>query len=242
MKRRTFLRSGAATAAGAMVLPTIITSHVLGKNAPSNKIQVGQIGFGRIAKTHDLPETIRHDVAMGVAVADVDLKRAKLGKEWIEKFHTDRGKAAVDVAVYQDYREMLQDKNIDAVIISTPDHWHAQPAMEAALAGKDIYLQKPASLTIKEVRQMSDIVHRTGTIFQQGSQQRGTIPWPHFHRACELVRNGRIGELQKIEIGLPGDPGGDEEVPMPVPEHLDYDMWLGSTPFKYYTEKRVHPQ
>lgn len=242
MKRRTFLRSGAATAAGAMVLPTIIPSHVLGKNAPSNKIQVGQIGFGRIAKTHDLPETLRHDVAMGVAVADVDLKRAKLGKEWIEKFHTDRGKAAVDVAVYQDYREMLQDKNIDAVIISTPDHWHAQPAMEAALAGKDIYLQKPASLTIKEGRQMSDIVHRTGTIFQQGSQQRGTLPWPHFHRACELVRNGRIGELQKIEIGLPGDPGGDEEVPMPVPEHLDYDMWLGSTPFKYYTEKRVHPQ
>jgi predicted dehydrogenase len=137
---------------------------------------------------------------------------------------------------------MLQDKSIDAVIISTPDHWHAQPAMEAALAGKDIYLQKPASLTIPEGRQMSDIIHRTGRIFQQGSQQRGTHPWPQFHRACELVRNGRIGELQRIEIGLPGDPSGEEEHPMPVPENLDYDMWLGSTPFKYYTEKRVHPQ
>ncbi len=164
-------------------------------------------------------------------------------KEWIGKFYADKGKAGyTDVAVYQDYREMLQDKSIDAVIISTPDHWHAQPAMEAALAGKDIYLQKPASLTIAEGRQMSDIVHRTGVIFQQGSQQRGSFPWPQFHKACELVRNGRVGELQKIEIGLPGDPGGDEEPKMPVPENLNYDMWLGSTPMEYYTEKRVHPQ
>jgi len=242
MKRRIFLKSSAAVTAGTMVIPTIVPSHVLGKNAPSNKIRVGQIGFGRIAMGHDLPETLRQEVAMGVAVADVDIKRARMGKEWIEKFHADQGKSSVDVAVYQDYREMLQDKSIDAVIISTPDHWHAQAAMEAALAGKDIYLQKPASLTIAEGRQMSDIVHRTGVIFQQGSQQRGTSPWPHFHRACELVRNGRIGELQKIEIGLPGDPGGDEEAPMPIPENLNYDMWLGSTPYKYYTEKRVHPQ
>jgi predicted dehydrogenase len=243
MKRRTFLKGSAAATAGTMVFPTIVPSHVLGKNAPSNKIRIGQIGFGRIAMTHDLPETLRHDMTIGVAVADVDLKRAQLGKAWIEKFYADREKAGYsDVAVYQDYREMLQDDSIDAVIISTPDHWHAQPAMEAALAGKDIYLQKPASLTIQEGRQMSNIVHRTGVIFQQGSQQRGTFPWPQFHRACELVRNGRIGELEKIEIGLPGDPAGMEEPPMPVPENLDYDMWLGSTPFEYYTEKRVHPQ
>jgi predicted dehydrogenase len=243
MKRRTFLKSSAAATAGTIVVPTFIPSHVMGKDAPSNKIRIGQIGFGRIAMTHDLPETLRHDAAIGVAVADVDLKRAGLGKQWIEKFYADRGKANyVDVAVYQDYREMLQDPDIDAVIISTPDHWHAQPAMQAALAGKDIYLQKPASLTIKEGRQMSDTVHRSGNIFQQGSQQRGTSPWPQFHRACELVRNGRIGELEKIEIGLPGDPGGNEELPMPVPENLDYDMWLGSTPHQYYTEKRVHPQ
>ena len=212
MKRRICLKSSAAATAGAIVVPTIIPSHVLGKNAPSNKIRIGQIGFGRIAMTHDLPETLSHDTAIGVAVADVDLKRAGLGKEWIEKFYADRGKTNyVDVAVYQDYRQMLQDPGIDAVIISTPDHWHAQPAMQAALAGKDIYLQKPASLTIKEGRQMSDIVHRTGRIFQQGSQQRGTSPWPQFHRACELVRNGRIGALEKIEIGLPGDPGGTLE-------------------------------
>jgi len=244
MQRRTFIRKTAATAAGAIIVPTIVPSHVFGKRAPSNKIRIGQIGFGRIAMGHDLPETLKNDIAIGVAVADVDIHRAELGKKWIENFYAEqKGKPGyTDVAVYQDYREMLQDKSIDAVIISTPDHWHAQPAMEAALAGKDIYLQKPASLTIAEGRQMSDIVHRTGRIFQQGSQQRGTSPWPQFHRACELVRNGRIGELKRIEIGLPGDPSGDEELPMPVPENLDYEMWLGSTPYKYYTEKRVHPQ
>lgn len=244
MLRRTFLKKATATAAGSVILPSVVPSRVFGKTAPGNKIRIGQIGFGRIAKNHDLPLTLKHDAAIGVAVADVDLKRAREGKQWIEQFYAEqRGKPGyVDVAVYQDYREMLQDDSIDAVIVSTPDHWHAQPAMEAALAGKDIYLQKPASLTIAEGRQMSDIVHRTGSIFQQGSQQRGTSPWPQFHRACELVRNGRIGQLEHIEVGLPGDPSGEEELAMPVPENLDYDMWLGSTPFRYYTEKRVHPQ
>ncbi len=244
MERRSFIKRTSTAAAGAIVIPTIIPAHVLGKNAPSNRIRIGQIGFGRIAMSHDLPETLKHNAALGVAVADVDINRARAGKKWIEEFHAAQtgSSKAVDVAVYQDYREMLQDKSIDAVIISTPDHWHAQPAIEAALAGKDIYLQKPASLTIAEGRQMSDTVNRTGVIFQQGSQQRGTSPWPQFHRACELVRNGRIGEIERIEIGLPGDPSGNEELPMPVPENLDYDMWLGSTPFRYYTEKRVHPQ
>ena len=244
MQRRSFIKKTTAATAGAIVVPTIIPSHVLGKTAPSNRIHIGQIGFGRIASTHDLPETLKHQVAMGVAVADVDINRARQGKKWIENFYAEQTgkKGYADVAVYQDYREMLQDKSIDAVIISTPDHWHARPAIEAALAGKDIYLQKPASLTIAEGRQMSDMVNRSGVIFQQGSQQRGGSPWPQFHRACELVRNGRLGELKKIEIGLPGDPGGDEELVMPIPGNLDYDMWLGSTPYVYYTEKRVHPQ
>ncbi|MCK4879149.1 MAG: Gfo/Idh/MocA family oxidoreductase, partial [Bacteroidales bacterium] len=232
MKRRTFLKSSAAATAGAIVAPTIIPSHVMGKNAPSNKIRIGQIGFGRIAMSHDLPETLKHDAAIGVAVADVDINRAHLGKGWIEQFYTDKGKPGyVDVAVYQDYREMLQDKSIDAVIISTPDHWHAQPAIEAALAGKDVYLQKPASLTIQEGRQMSDAFHRTGRILQIGSQQRSLDPWPQFHRACELVRNGRIGDIKHVEVGLWGDPAGDVEPKMPVPENLDYEMWLGSTPY-----------
>ncbi len=106
---------------------------------------------------------------------------------------------------YGDYREMLANKDIDAVVISTPDHWHALIAVHAVEAQKDVYLQKPASLTINEGRLLSNAVHRSGRIFQIGSQQRS---WPQgqFRRAAELVRNGRVGELKTVEIGLPGDP------------------------------------
>ena len=211
--------------------------------SPNDKINIAQIGYGRIARDHDLPLTIKHDSVRIVAVSDVDLNRANDGKRWIEKWYkTNREEGGVEVDVYQDYRALLLDRSIDAVIISTPDHWHAQPAIEAAFAGKDVYLQKPASLTIREGRQMSDVFHRTGRILQMGSQQRSLDPWPQFHRAVELVRNGRIGELERVEIGLSADPAGTFEPEMPVPDTLDYDMWLGSTPYVYYTEKRVHPQ
>ncbi len=244
ISRRNYLKKSLIGTAGAFVVPTIVPSSVFGKNAPSNKINIGQIGFGRIAQGHDLPETMKYDVARVIAVSDVDSKRALDGKKFIEKYYTDKkGKPNyVDVRTYGDYREMLANKDIDAVIISTPDHWHAQPAIEAAIAGKDIYLQKPTSLTIEEGRAMSNIIHRTGRVFQLGSQQRSMNPWPQFKKACELVRNGRIGEIHTIKVGLPGDPGGEEEPVMPIPDNLNYDMWLGSTPYVYYTEKRVHPQ
>jgi len=125
-------------------------------------------------------------------------------------------------------------------MISTPDHWHAQPAIEAAIAGKHIYLQKPTSLTIEEGRQMSDAVRKSGVTFQLGSQQRSVNPWPQFKKACELVRNGRIGKLHTVHIGLPIDPSGGNTAEMPVPEGFNYDMWLGSTPHIYYTADRVH--
>ncbi len=242
--RREFVKTSLTGMAGAFVLPTIIPSSVFGKTAPSNKIHIAQIGFGRIALTHDLPLTIKHDITRVIAIADVDSNRLAQGKEWVLNYYEEKmgKKNFVDVALYQDYKEMLLDKNIDAVVISTPDHWHAQPAIEAALAGKDIYLQKPASLTIEEGRQMSNIINRTGRIFQQGSQQRSADPWPQFKKACELVRNGRIGDIHTIYIGLPGDPSGPEEPEMPVPGNLDYNMWLGSTPSVYYTENRVHSQ
>jgi predicted dehydrogenase len=128
------------------------------------------------------------------------------------------------------------------VVISTPDHWHAIPAIHAAAAGKDIYMQKPTSLTIAEGRLLSDHLRKTDRIFQIGSQQRSLNPWPQFKRACELVRNGRIGKLTTVYVGLPGDPSGNDEPEMPVPKNLNYDRWLGSTPEVYYTEKRVHPQ
>ncbi len=244
MNRRKFIKRTALASAGAFIVPTILPSSVFGKFSPNDKINIAQIGFGRIAESHDVPATIKHESVRMVAVADVDINRANNGKKWIENWYAENkgSKDYIDVKVYQDYREMLTDKSIDAVIISTPDHWHAQPAIEAALAGKDVYLQKPASLTIQEGRQMSDAFHRTGRILQIGSQQRSIYPWPHFHRACELVRNGRIGDIKHVEVGLWGDPPGIVEPEMPVPENLNYEMWLGSTPYVYYTEKRVHPQ
>ncbi len=244
ISRRDYLKTSLAGAAGAIFVPTIVPSTVFGKNAPSNKINIGQIGCGRIARGHDLPETMKNDIARVIAVSELDKRRLEEGKKFIEGLYAEQQgkKNYVDVKMYDDFREMLANPEIDAVIISTPDHWHAQPAVQAALAGKDVYLQKPASLTIEEGRMMSDIVHRTGIIFQIGSQQRSVDPWPQFKRACELVRNGRIGDIQTIKIGLPGDPSGDEETEMPIPKNLNYDMWLGSTPYEYYTEKRVHPQ
>jgi myo-inositol 2-dehydrogenase / D-chiro-inositol 1-dehydrogenase len=244
MDRRKFINRSLAASGGVVFFPSIVPSRVLGKNAPSNKINVAQIGCGRIALIHDLPETMKYDAARVIACSDVDSKRLINCKNEIESRYAEKTgrRNYVEVRTYDDYREMLLNRDIDAVIISTPDHWHAQPAMEAALAGKDIYLQKPTSLTIQEGRLMSDAIHRTGRILQMGSQQRSIDPWPQFKRACELVRNGRIGELHSLYIGLPGDPGGDQEPEMLVPPNLNYDMWLGSTPEVYYTEKRVHPQ
>ncbi len=221
--------------------PTIVPSSVFGKNAPSEKINIGQIGFGRIAMTHDLAETLNFDVARVVAVADFDSNRASKGKQFIENFYKGKtgSNSYMDVKTYGDYHDILADKNIDAVIISTPDHWHAQPAIEAALAGKDIYLQKPTSLTIKEGRLLSDVINRKKVILQVGTQQRSM---PQFRIAAELVRNGRIGKLETVKVGLPGDPSGPEAAKMPIPKNLNYNGWLGSTPEVYYTEIRVHPQ
>jgi len=239
--RREFLKRSLAAAGAAAAFPAIVPSSVFGKSAPSNAIHVGAIGVGRISREHDLPGVLQYDTARLTAVCDLDGKRLKEGRELIEAFYAKKtGKPDyLAVKTYADFRELLADREIDAVIISTPDHWHAVPAVAAAKAGKDIYLQKPASLTIAEGRAMSDAVHRTGRILQIGSQQRSM---PQFRYACELVRNGRIGELRTIKIGLPIDPSGDVEPEMPVPKNLDYDMWLGSTPWIYYTEKRVHPQ
>jgi len=240
LKRRDFLRISSLAAAGTIIVPAIVPSSVFGKNAPSSRIRIGQIGCGRIARAADMPGVLEFDTVRIVAAADLDMKRLGEAKTFIEEYYQNKlGRKEVDVKLFGDYREMLAKADLDAVIISTPDHWHAQPAIEAALAGKDIYLQKPTSLTIAEGRQLSDTVHRTGVIFQIGSQQRSS---DQFRYACELVRNGRIGKLRTIQIGLPGDPPGEQEPEMPVPKNLNYNMWLGSTPEVYYTEKRVHPQ
>lgn len=237
MKRRDFLTKSVAAAAGIVSFPMIVPSRVMGKGAPSNKINIGQIGCGRIARSHDLLGTMQHKVSNVMAVSDVDSNRMEDGKKLVEGYYAKRG-STVAVKMYGDYKDMLADPDIDAVIISTPDHWHSQPAVEAALAGKDIYLQKPTSLTVTEGRLLSDIVHRQGIILQMGTQQRSS---KQFRIAAELVRNGRIGKLHTVKVGLPGDPAGGKPTPMPVPKNLNYDMWLGSTPDVPYTVDRVHP-
>lgn len=241
MKRRKFIGQTLMGVAGTIGVPTIVPSSVFGKNAPSNKINIGQIGCGRIARDHDMPGTLQHDVARMIAVCDLDKNRLQDGKKLVENYYTKKtgNSNYVDAKMYDDYREMLLNKDIDAVVISTPDFWHSQPAIEAALAGKDVYVQKPTSLTVTEGRMLSDIINRKGTILQVGTQQRSS---PQFRIAAELVRNGRIGKLHTVKIGLPGDPSGPPAPAMPVPKNLNYDMWLGSTPEVPYTEIGVHPQ
>ncbi len=241
MERRKFIKNTITSSAGAFIIPTILPSNIFGKTRANGKINVGQIGCGRIARGHDMPGVMQHDAARLIAVCDIDSNRMKDAKKLVQNYYAKKtGSAnAVDVKMYSDYREMLMDKDIDAVVISTPDHWHSQPAIEAALAGKDVYLQKPTSLTLEEGRILSDIIREKGTILQVGTQQRSS---PQFRVAAELVRNGRIGKLHTVKVGLPGDPSGPEAAPMAIPANLNYDMWLGSTPDIPYTEIGVHPQ
>tara|TARA_A100001011_G_scaffold92124_2_gene96857 strand:- start:55296 stop:56672 length:1377 start_codon:yes stop_codon:yes gene_type:complete len=241
MKRRKFISKTALGTAAMIGFPSIVPASVLGKNAPSNKINIGQIGCGRIARQHDLIDTMAFNNVNVMAVCDVDTNRMKDGKLLVDQFYQKKKEKAnyKGTKMYEDYRKMLINKDIDAVLISTPDHWHSQPAIEAAMAGKDIYLQKPTSLTVKEGRQLVNAVQKNKVILQVGTQQRAM---PQFRIAAELVRNGRIGKLHTVKIGLPGDPGGPEAPAMPIPENLNFDMWLGSTPEVPYTEIGVHPR
>ena len=249
LDRRKFLTDTVKATIGTGIVlnfPTIVPASVFGKNAPGNMINVASIGCGRISTSHDMTGIARYAGARIVAVCDLDKNRADAGpqavKENYKKAMNVNGGLTGDwdIKVYYDYKELLKDKNIDAVHISLPDHHHAIVGVHAVRAGKDVYLQKPASLTIEEGRILSNEVKKTGRIFQMGSQQRSIDPWPQFKKACELVRNGRIGKLQTVEVGLPGDPGGGNKKEMPVPTNLNYDAWLGATPEVYYTEDRVH--
>ncbi len=243
--RRKFLKNSLKGAVGTLALtnfPTIVPAHVVsGPLAPSNRINVGCIGNGRISREHDMPGVWKHDVARIIAVCDLDKNRLQSAQKLVTDYYTKKGQASSDaVKMYDDYRELLNNKDIDAVTISTPDHWHVLPAIHAVRAGKDVYLQKPASLTIAEGRALSNEVHKSGRILQIGSQQRSM---PQFKKACELVRNGRIGKLHTIYVGLPIDNPTEStvETDMPIPAGLNYEKWLGETPYVPYTLKRVHP-
>jgi predicted dehydrogenase len=241
LTRREFLKSTAVAAAGTtLAWPVIVPASVFGANAPSNRITVASIGVGRMG-LGDMREVMGFKQAQIIAVCDVDTNRVKHAQKLVEeKYSKQSGNRTYKVcATYKDFRDLVARDDIDAVMVATPDQWHALPAIAAAKAGKDIFLQKPLTLTIKEGRVLSDTVRRYGRVFQVGSQQRSDS---RFRQACELVRNGRIGKLHTVKVGFGTDPGTGQEPTMPVPDWLDYKMWLGPAPWAAYTEKRVHPQ
>ncbi len=237
--RRDFVRTAVVTAA---VAPLIVPSRLFGQSAPSNRIRVGHIGCGRIGQSHDMPGVANSGLADVLAVCDLDSRRVASGKLHVEQLFAATKAPKPTIDLYGDYHELLSRKDLDAVVISLPDHQHAQVAITALRAGKDIYLQKPFTMTHAESVLLRDEVAKSGRILQVGSQQRSWGPNEQFRKACEFVRSGRVGRLQRVEIGLPVDPTKPDDPEQPVPKNLNYDMWLGPTPDVYYTEQRVHPQ
>jgi predicted dehydrogenase len=244
VSRRNFVRTGVLSSVS-LGFPTIIPARVLGVEAPSKKIQVGIIGCGRIAGGMDIPGVWQNqDLATLIAFSDPDIKRMKATqKRSKELFNGDMPATTC----YQNYKELLADPAVDAVMICSPDHWHAQHCIDAALAKKDIYVQKPLAMSIAESRIIADVVKKTGRVFHLGTQQRSegkSTFGPQFRKAAEYVRNGRIGRVKRVEIGLPQDPQEPKDLPLsqPVPDTLNYDLWLGSAPQAPYCELRTHRQ
>ncbi len=238
--RRAFLKAAGRAAATAVVAPCVISASALGAAAPSNRITVGCIGMGRQAVYSNVRFFLGQDDCQVVAVCDVDAWRLEQAKNQVEKHYAGKraGGSFKGCAAAGDFRDVLARRDIDAVMISTPDHWHVPMALAAARAGKDICCEKPLTLTIAEGRMLADTVARYGRVFRTDSEFRSIGV---FQKACELVRNGRIGHLHTIRTGVPkGDVGCGPEPTMPVPDGLDYAMWLGPAPLTPYTEKRVH--
>ncbi len=239
--RRRFLK-GTAAAGTACWAPAIVPSSAFGADgqvAPSNRITIGMIGLGRIVVHSNLKSFLKAPDCQIVALCDVDRWRLELGGDrttvWGGQVKPDEVKG---IARYADFREVLARKDIDAVMISTPDHWHVPMAVAAIKAGKDVALEKPITRSVAEGRLLSDLVTRHKRVFRTDSEFRSKA---NFHRVCELVRNGRIGKLHTIRTGVPVDtfdmPTIKEE---PVPPELDYEMWQGPAAKAAYQEDRVH--
>jgi predicted dehydrogenase len=253
--RRAFFRRTSQAVAG-FAFPTIIPGSALGlggRAAPSNRVTLGIIGTGNQG-FNDINSFLRDERVQIVAVCDVNREgpgywQGKVGgreparrlvEEHYAKARPGGSYRGCDTCV--DDREILGRADIDAVEVCTPDHWHAIPVIEACRARKDIYCQKPLSLTVTEGRAMSYAVSKHGVVFQTGSQQRSDR---RFRRACELVRNGRIGDIRTVRVGLPGGrtdyaKTGDRKAPEPIPEGFEYDRWLGPAPEAPYAPARCH--
>jgi predicted dehydrogenase len=226
LSRRSFLkRAGAAGAAA--VFPTVVPSTVLAANAPSNKIVMGAIGVGSMG-SGDLGGFLSKSDVQMVAVCDVDRNHRNNAKNRVDGKYGDKGCAS-----YLDFRELIGRGDLDAVMTALPDHWHAIPSIEAAKAGLDIHGQKPFARSIREGRAMCDAIHRYGRVWQTGSQQRSG---GQFRRACELVRNGRIGKITHVEVGLPTGGSRGPMKPIPVPDNLDWNWWLGPAPWRPFCD------
>lgn len=238
--RRRFIRTTVAGSAGLLFVPR---TYLLGaQTPPSRRINVAQIGCGRMG-TDDMRGTMKHDLCRMVAVCDLDDKRAENARGLVEAFYKGKGESKVDVKAYKDYREVLARPDIDAVIVTVPDHNHAIVALEAVLAGKDLYVQKPVTYGITEAMILRKAVRAKKRIMQTGSQQRSSKPWNTFRVATEAVRNGRIGQVKTVRIGIGQDaPKGKAPAPDTVPTTFDYERWLGPAPQQPYMEDRVHSQ
>ena len=223
--RRDFLKGTMTAASSTFVLPSLVPASVFGARAPSNRIVMGAIGVGSQG-TGDMRGFLSKEEVQMVAVCDVDKGHRDGAKQIVDERYGNR-----DCKAYHDFREIIGRGDLDAVQLAMPDHWHAIPAIAAARAGLDIHGQKPLARSIREGRAICDAVHRYGRVWQTGSQQRSDYK---FRRACELVRNGRIGKILKIEVGLPTGGGTDVKPVMPVPEGLDWNFWLGPAPYVPY--------
>lgn len=214
--------------------PMMVPSHLLGESAPSRKVALALIGTGRQAIQVNLPALLTLPNVQIVAVCDVDAWRSAKAKAEVDRYYENS-----DCVVYGDWREVVARKDIDAVMNSTPDHWHVPISLAAVKAGKHVSCEKPLTLSVTEGRRLADAVNKAGVVFRTDTECRSHAD---MHKIAELVRNGYLGKVTHIDVGVPeaDGPGGNAEA-MPVPEGLDYDMWLGPAPETPYTRDRVHP-
>ena len=233
--RRRFIRKATGAAIAAVGFPYVVSPSALGKAgnvAASNRITVGFIGVGGHGRGMNLRSFLANADAQAVAVCDVDPNHLNIARDMVNKKYGNN-----DCATYKDFREVIARNDIDAVVISTPDHWHVPISIMAAKAGKDVECEKP-TLTIREGRVLVETMKRYGRVFQWSTEDRSVDV---YHRMCELVRNGRIGKVHIIRVELPsGPPNPGNPAPMPVPKGFDYDMWLGPAPWVPYTKDRTH--
>lgn len=221
-----------------MAFPSIIPARVLGVHAPSKQITVGHIGVGGQGGGL-LGGFLSVPLGQCLAVCDPFKDRRERAAQRVEQtYAADRGSGTYrGCRTYSDFRELLACDDIDAVVIATPDHWHVPLALAAIRAGKDVYVEKPLGLTMEQDKVLREAIHSRGAVFQYGTQQRSFSQ--HCGYACELVRNGYIGEIKGVHVVAPNGATGGDPIPQPLPEGFDYDLWLGPAPITPYTRDRV---